>query len=87
METIAIKNQLIKNLEEAFPGIIIDVELLPQGDRFAGVLIWDGFEEKDPSERQQMIWSVIKSKLGPRAQFISTLIPRTKAESPTEDDD
>jgi len=66
-------------LEAAFPGIIMDTEILSD-ERLAGSVIWVGFDGFDHVERQTMIRKVLREKLGDEFKQVGVLLTCTPDE-------
>ena len=66
-------------LEAAFPGIIMDTEVLSD-ERISGTVIWAGFEGQDHVDRQTMIRTMLREKLGDDAQCVGVLLTYTPEE-------
>ena len=68
-----------KILENAFPGIDVSTEVLPDG-RITGSVVWSGFTNLDHVERQSEIRAVLREKLGADAQMVGVLLAYTPDE-------
>lgn len=66
-------------LEAAFPGIEVDLELLPDG-RISGSVVWAGFTDFDHVDRQRKIRTLLKQELGTDAQQVGVLLTYTPDE-------
>lgn len=74
-ELVAAVTQIIRDaLEAAEP--TINVTKMP-GDRPEFVVISDDFVDLTQKERQDLLWGPIKAELGPEAQRIALILPRT----------
>ncbi|MCE5240367.1 hypothetical protein LLH23_18025 [bacterium] len=58
------------------PEATIRVTRVPR-DRAEFVVISDAFEDLTQKERQDMLWDPIRAALGPDAQRIALILPRT----------
>lgn len=54
-----LKNRLDEMFQKEFPGSSFTPEILP-GGKVAGTLAWSGFKSKDPVDRQDQVWDLIK---------------------------
>ena len=71
--------QVTQILKQAFQGM--DVNLDERTDiRLSGMVIWEGFDDQDHIERQQMIRKVLKQALGAEFQQIGLLLTYTPRE-------
>jgi hypothetical protein len=66
-------------LENAFPGIDISTEMLPDG-RITGSVVWAGFTDLDHVDRQSEIRALLREKLGADAQQVGVLLADTPDE-------
>lgn len=71
--------QVTHILEQAFPGISIELEEMSNG-RLSGTVIWAGFDEQDHGDRQHLVRKVLKEALGARAQEVGVLLTYTPVE-------
>jgi hypothetical protein len=56
--------KLLEVLSAAFPGSTTeDLERAPGSDRITGLLVWDGFADLDPADRQSMLWRNLRQGL------------------------
>jgi hypothetical protein len=50
----------------AFGGArLVDFGPPPDGRRMGGVLVWDGFADLAPMDRQERLWGVLRTSLSP----------------------
>ncbi|MDO8587380.1 MAG: hypothetical protein Q7T82_10095 [Armatimonadota bacterium] len=66
-------------LRESFPGIELDIDVLPDG-RISGSVVWEGFTGLDQVDRQDKLRSVLREKLGADAQQVGVLLTYTPDE-------
>ncbi len=71
--------QVTEILGQAFKGIDTDLQELP-GGRVSGRVVWEGFAELDPTDRQKLVREVLKKELGPRVQEVGVLLTYTPTE-------
>lgn len=71
--------QVTEILGQAFKGIDTDLQELP-GGRVSGRIVWDGFAELDPTDRQRLVREVLENKLGSQVQQVGVLLTYTPDE-------
>ncbi len=73
------EQKVIDILQTAFPGIKVEIDVLP-GGRISGRVVWEGFAELDQVDRQNIIWDELRQKLGPEARQVGILLTYTPYE-------
>lgn len=66
-------------LENAFPGINVETEILP-GGRISGFVVWAGFIGMDQVDRQTKVRDALRLGLGEEAQEVGVLLTYTPDE-------
>jgi hypothetical protein len=76
------RESLIEFLETEFDGSRVrDLETVPGGARMGGTLVWDGFKDLDPIDRQHKLWSALRERFNrEELRSISLLLAFTAAE-------
>ncbi len=71
--------QVTQILKQAFQGMDVDLDERTDS-RLSGMVIWEGFDDQDHIERQQLIRKVLKQALGTEFQQIGLLLTYTPRE-------
>lgn len=71
--------QVTHILEQTFPGMNVELNEV-SGGRLHGTVIWDGFDDKDMVDRQQLIRKALKEALGVQFQEVGVLLAYTPHE-------
>ena len=61
-------------LQERFLGAEVDIEPLPYSERVSGYLIWNGFEDLEQVDRQDLVISWLRQQLGAEARRVSVIL-------------
>ena len=68
-------DKLRDTLRSQFPGSREDLERYPPRNRkVGGALIWDGFQDLEPLERQKRVWAALRERLSREDQLRITAI-------------
>ena len=67
-------------LNENFSGAQVSVEDYDGEERVGGYILWDGFDDQEPIDRQLAIFKVLRDKLGSEAQRVSLIFAYTPRE-------
>jgi stress-induced morphogen len=68
-----------KVLRDAFPGMTVSIENMPDG-RLSGSVTWAGFAEMDDVDRQMMIRTLLRNELGDDVKRVNILLAHTPDE-------
>ena len=61
-------------LQERFPGADMDVEASPYSEKVSGYLVWNGFEDLEQIDRQDLVISWLRQQLGAEARHVSVIL-------------
>ena len=71
--------QVTQILQQAFQGMDVNLDERT-GSRLSGTVVWEGFDNQDHIDRQQLIRKVLKQALGAEFQQIGLLLTYTPRE-------
>ncbi len=72
-------HQVTQILQQAFQGMNIELDKAPSG-RLHGTVIWDGFDEQEMGDRQDLVRKILKEALEARFQEVGILLTYTPRE-------
>lgn len=82
MEDQNFEQRLKSLLQEIFPGCDADLEHGWTEGRYGGVLVWDGFDDMEPLDRQRLLWKKLREAMPSPAD--QSLIAPILAMTPSE---
>lgn len=62
------------SLQERFPGADMAVESSPYSEKVSGYLVWNGFEDLEQIDRQDLVISWLRQQLGAEARRVSVIL-------------
>ena len=71
--------QMIHILDRAFQGTDVDLDEA-SSRRLSGTVIWDGFEDQEQGDRQDLVRNALKEALGAEVQQVGILLTYTPRE-------
>ena len=71
--------QLTQILEQTFHGMDVKLDE-PSSGRIHGSVIWDGFDDKDMGERQELVRTALREALGAQFREVGILLTYTPRE-------
>ena len=81
VRTGSFRTRLLRLLKDNFPGAEFNIQRSGPLERFAGVMVWGGFEGFEQIERQERLWKVLRSHLSPDDERkVAAILTMTPAE-------
>lgn len=71
--------QVTQILQQAFPGMDVELDKKSNG-RLHGTVIWEGFDDQDMGERQDLIRTALRKGLGAQFSQVGVLLTYTPRE-------
>ena len=71
--------QITHILQQAFDGMDVELREMSNG-RLSGTVIWNGFDEKDMGDRQDLVRTALKEALGTQFSQVGVLLTYTPRE-------
>ena len=68
--------QITQILQRAFEGMDVELTEMSSG-RLSGAVIWEGFEDQEQGDRQNLVRGVLKEALGAEVQQVGVLLTYT----------
>lgn len=76
-----LKLALEELLPQLLPGARVEIDPLRRGFKLSGIIVWSGFENLEPIDRQHILWGKLKTHFSREDQLrITMLITLTPAE-------
>lgn len=64
MEASQLMAEVSAAIAESFPGgRLVDFGAAPGGWRMGGTLVWDGFADTEPMDRQALLWRALRARI------------------------
>ena len=79
-ETLIFSERVRSILEQNFPDASVNLDDDSNEERIGGYIVWDGFEDQEPLERQHAIFDVLRKELNAASQRISLIFAYTPRE-------